>query len=53
MNNLYVLCKNQIEKGKINNLQVKLDAFYLGDRISESEYSQLTADIIKTALPQT
>lgn len=42
----YKLCKNKIEKNMYNTqeeMQTMLDVFYVGERISQAEYEELTA----------
>lgn len=40
---LYRTLKRMIEKGFIENMNEKLDVFYAADRITKTEYSELTA----------
>lgn len=40
---LYRTLMRLIERGRTDGLAVKLDVFYAADKLSGSEYSQLTA----------
>lgn len=39
---IYRLCKSMIEKGMVDGMQDKLDVFFAMNRISQSEYSELS-----------
>lgn len=42
----YKLCKNKIKKNIYNTqeeMQTMLDVFYIGERITQEEYEELTA----------
>lgn len=44
----YRACKNLIVRGSFTTkeeMQTKLDVFYAGDRITQSEYEELTRDL--------
>lgn len=44
----YRACKNLIERGTFatkEEMQIKLDVFYAGDRITQLEYEELTKDL--------
>lgn len=43
--NTYDLCKLLIERGRTDGLQIKLDLFFALDRLTESQYSELTATL--------
>ena len=42
---LYRTIRRMIEKGFIENMNEKLDVFYVADRITKAEYEELTAMI--------
>ena len=42
---LYNTCERMISRGKITGMQKKLDIFYAADRLTEDEYTQLTAQL--------
>lgn len=39
---LYNTCERMIARGKITGMQMKLDIFYVSDRLTEDEYKKLT-----------
>jgi hypothetical protein len=41
--NTYDLCKLLIERDRTDGLQIKLDLFFALDRLTESQYTELTA----------
>ena len=40
---LYRTLKRMIERGQTAGMETKLDVFYAADKITEAEYSELTA----------
>ena len=40
---LYRTCKRMIEKGNIAGMDTKLDVFYAANKLTEDEYTELTA----------
>ena len=40
---LYRTLKRMIERGQTEGMQEKLDVFYAADRITEAEYTELSA----------
>ena len=42
---LYNTCERMISRGKITGMQKKLDIFYAADRLTEYEYTKLTAQL--------
>lgn len=42
---LYNTCARLIERGKTNGMQKKLDIFFANDRLTEDEYTKLTAQL--------
>ena len=42
---LYNTCARLIEKGKTAGMQKKLDIFFANDRLTEDEYTKLTAQL--------
>lgn len=40
---LYRTLKRMIERGQTDGMQEKLDVFYAADRITEAEYTELSA----------
>lgn len=42
---LYNTCERMISRGKITGMQKKLDIFYAADRLTEDEYTKLTAQL--------
>ncbi|MGM9566450.1 hypothetical protein [Evtepia sp.] len=46
---LYRTLKRMIERGNINGMAEKLDIFFAADRITEAEYTELTA-LLEAAL---
>lgn len=42
---LYNTCERMISRGKITGMRKKLDIFYAADRLTEDEYTKLTAQL--------
>ena len=40
---LYRVLKRMIERGQIDGMAEKLDVFYAADKLTEAEYTELTA----------
>lgn len=40
---LYRTLKRMIERGQTEGMETKLDVFYAADKITEAEYTELTA----------
>lgn len=44
---LYRTLKRMIERGQTAGMEAKLDVFYAADKITEAEYTELTAMLTK------
>lgn len=40
---LYNTCKRMIERGALDGMSTKLDIFYAANKLTDSEYAELTA----------
>lgn len=42
---LYRTCKRMIERGNLEGMSTKLDVFYAASKLTEDEYTKLTAQL--------